>query len=406
MNRLPCFKSVATMAIMTVVLTVAWTSTARSAGESLTVTFTTSSAGGQYSPRNIRVVWVKNAGGQFVRTIGLWANQRAHSFLEWDTVTTSYNADLDARTGATQNGYREYTVVWNCTTITGAIIPDGTYTLELELTEANSGSPRRRATFTWVKGVSNVWTPANQGGYSNVRIQYEAGVAREIELLPVSLDFGGVKTGQSADLTFRIINRETVPLQIDRLEITGVDAVDFMMADAPAVPFNVPAADDRRLGIVTITVRFSPLHAGLHSAVIGVGNGPYPAVSFVSLFGEGIPPVAAVQVAPSVLDFGAVAVGDYADRTLTIRSTGEAPLEIGSLGIVGLDGVAFSLVPAPPLPLALPALDGSYDVTIRLHPDIDKTSLHAQLTIGSNASDTPVVAVDLAGQSLSTMEAL
>ena len=180
---------------------------AKAAPGQLTVTFTTTSAGGHYYPANIHVVWIEGPkpDNAFVRTILLYANVRANRFLDWDTRTDNFQDDVDARTGATVNVFREYTATWDLRYRNGTTVPDGTYDIELELTSEEDGLPRNRATFTFVKNdTPSTQTPPDQGGYRNVTIQYTPpglGVANgePTNVTDTSARLNGIVTGTGGE---------------------------------------------------------------------------------------------------------------------------------------------------------------------------------------------------------------
>jgi len=180
---------------------------AKAAPGQLTITFTTTSAGGEYDPKHIHVAWIEGPrpDNAFVRTILLYANQRANKFSEWDTRTDNFNADVDARTGATVSVFREYTAVWDLKYRDGTTVPDGTYDIELELTSENDGLPRNRATFTFNKNdTPSTQHPPDQGGYRNITIQYTPpglGVANgeATNVTDTSARLNGIVTGTGGE---------------------------------------------------------------------------------------------------------------------------------------------------------------------------------------------------------------
>jgi hypothetical protein len=127
-----------------------------------------------YAPRNIVAVWVEGAGGAFVKTIDRWAGVRKDHLVAWTAKAGA--ADADAVSGATRlSDTTPLNITWNLRDRTGALIPDGTYTIRMELAESNATLPAQnnQGTFTFVKGAS----PQNQtglsnGGFTNVSINY------------------------------------------------------------------------------------------------------------------------------------------------------------------------------------------------------------------------------------------
>ena len=144
------------------------------AARTLSVTFTSSPNGGQYAPRNVVAVWIEGNGGTFVKTIGRWAATRVGSLVAWNGKS---GGDADAVSGATRLDHTApLTVTWNLKDKQGAAVPDGTYTIRMEMADSNAttAGQNRQGTFTFVNGTA----PQNQtgltnGGFSNVTIDFK-----------------------------------------------------------------------------------------------------------------------------------------------------------------------------------------------------------------------------------------
>jgi len=141
----------------------------------MTVTFTTTPAGGPYAPRNVVAVWIQNGAGAFVKTIGRWANVRRQHLVAWTTAAGPN--DADAVSGATRLDHAApLTVTWNLLDRNGAAVPDGTYTVRMELTDLNAttAAQNHQATFTFVKGPqTQMQTGLSNGGFINVSINFD-----------------------------------------------------------------------------------------------------------------------------------------------------------------------------------------------------------------------------------------
>lgn len=141
----------------------------------LTATFTTTSNNGPYAPNNIVVVWVEGPGGTFVKTIGRWSLVRTDSLVAW-RLKSGLN-DVDAVTGATRSDHAgPLSVTWNLTDKQNAVIADGTYTVRMELADANStqAAQNRQGTFTFVKSATaQMQANLASGGFTNVSINFD-----------------------------------------------------------------------------------------------------------------------------------------------------------------------------------------------------------------------------------------
>jgi uncharacterized protein (TIGR03382 family) len=142
----------------------------------LKVTFTTSPAPTKTFAPNIAVVgWVQTQAGAFVKTVAQWVQVRQAALVSWRQLAG--NNDADAVTGASQNpDTKTLTLVWNLHDRQGAVVPDGTYTIRLELAESNAAAPtdNNEGTFTFVKGATpQTQTNLTNGGFTNVTIEFD-----------------------------------------------------------------------------------------------------------------------------------------------------------------------------------------------------------------------------------------
>jgi MYXO-CTERM domain-containing protein len=156
-------------------LVLAFAPTPASAAGSLSVSFTTTPNGGKYAPKNIVAVWIENSSGSFVKTIGRWAGTRKSHLVAWILKSGS---DADAVSGATRpNHTGTLTVPWDMKDRNGSEVPDGTYTIRMELADSNAFTEgqNHQGTFTFVKGATDSTESTSGGGFENVNIEFTAG---------------------------------------------------------------------------------------------------------------------------------------------------------------------------------------------------------------------------------------
>lgn len=133
----------------------------------LSVSTLTSSAGGNYAPRNIVAIWVESSSGTYVKTLMAYANTYKRYLTNWAS-NSGYNT-TDAVTGATVNSHTTRTCSWNGTDKNGNLVGDGAYKICMELTDKDATGNYHEFTFT--KGTSAVsLTPANTSSFSNISI--------------------------------------------------------------------------------------------------------------------------------------------------------------------------------------------------------------------------------------------
>ena len=144
--------------------------------QGLTATFTTTPAGGTYAPKNVVAVWIEDSGGTFVKTIGRWAAVRQSNLVAWTTAAGAN--DVDAVSGATRANHNgTLSVTWDLKTKAGVIVPDGTYTIRMELTDrdTNVTTTNNQGTFTFVKSaLPQTQAALSNGGFTNVSINFSS----------------------------------------------------------------------------------------------------------------------------------------------------------------------------------------------------------------------------------------
>jgi len=134
----------------------------------VTFTVTTLNAGGTYAPRHVLAIWVEK-NGVFVKSRKVMANQRKQYLYKW--MASSNNNVTDAITGATLTQPQTHTVQWNCTDLSGNVVPDGEYTILIEFTDKHAQGPFYAVNFQ--KGTEPVnITPPNQQYIINMQLTY------------------------------------------------------------------------------------------------------------------------------------------------------------------------------------------------------------------------------------------
>ena len=141
----------------------------------LTVTAATSSAGGNYAPKNIVAIWIEDQQGNFVKTLLAYAQNRKTHLNTWEASTTAAGSPfntIDAITGATKTSHATRTCTWNGTDVNGNLVTDGSYKIRMELTDKNSTGNYSTFTFTKDTNPENQ-TPGNVPSFSSISINWE-----------------------------------------------------------------------------------------------------------------------------------------------------------------------------------------------------------------------------------------
>jgi len=141
--------------------------------DNLSITVTTTPNGGPYAPKHVTAIWIEDANGTFVKTIGRWAGARISHLVAWIAKS---GQDADAVSGATiANHTNPLMVTWDLKNRAGTIVPDGTYTIRMELADSNStlATQNHQGTFTFVKGATgSVQSNLSNGGFINTTITF------------------------------------------------------------------------------------------------------------------------------------------------------------------------------------------------------------------------------------------
>jgi hypothetical protein len=205
-----------------------------------------------------------------------------------------------------------------------------------------------------------------------------------IDVTPASLGFGSVRAGQAKDLQLTVRNTGSATLTVS--SITSSNAQ--FSVNSPTGSFNVAAGAS-----AIVSVRFAPNSSGAKTGTLSINsNDPSRGRVDVAMTGTGLAPV--IEVAPPSLNFGNVGVGESLSLRLTVRNTGNAPLNISS--ITSSDSqFTISLLTTS---FALPA-NTSVNISVRFAP----TSAGAKtgtLSINSNDPTRPRVDAPMTGTGL------
>jgi len=148
--------------------------TGSSANCGLTVNVTTASAGGRYSPRNIGAIWVADQSGNFVRSLEVWAKQRASHLTLWNSVTSKAGAPgsrVDIVSEATMSTHVAHTASWDCEDFNHQTVPDGSYQVYFEMTDDNKTGPNLSVQF--MKGSSAMTaSPADSNNFKTIHLSF------------------------------------------------------------------------------------------------------------------------------------------------------------------------------------------------------------------------------------------
>lgn len=141
---------------------------------SLSVTVTTVTANGNYSPRNVGAIWIARDNAAYVKTLAVWARQRISRLTLWNSTTSQAGLSdntVDAITGATLSNHQTHKVSWNCTDTSRSLVPDGAYRVYFEMTDKNGAGPNTFVSFTKGPMPFNL-SPPDQNNFKGMSLVY------------------------------------------------------------------------------------------------------------------------------------------------------------------------------------------------------------------------------------------
>ncbi|RMG51485.1 MAG: choice-of-anchor D domain-containing protein, partial [Acidobacteria bacterium] len=212
------------------------------------------------------------------------------------------------------------------------------------------------------------------------------------EVTPITLDFGDVCTGDSADRTITVRNTGNGAFTINGI---NSDNPAFTIV-SPTLPVTVNPGDT-----VTVRVRFTCTTPGPQSGTISFVTDPAtpcdssePLCAPVSVTGfcvniDG-------DAAPRTIDFGQVCVGDSASQDFTVTNTGNRPFTIDA---VNSSNPAFTVAPAGGVTIA-PGDSATFTVTFTCTTSGPQSGTISFVT--SNATNCPfdLGTIDVSGTCL------
>ena len=194
--------------------------------------------------------------------------------------------------------------------------------------------------------------------------------APTIAVQQTAVDFGTIDAGQTGQQTITITNTGTAPL-----EITGIQS------DVSGLTFEPSTFTLSPSGSQTVTITFPSSTTGEFSGNINIlSNDPNSATNTLSVSViVQPPPVPAIAVQQTAVDFGTIDAGQTGQQTITITNTGTAPLEI-----TGIESDVSGLTFEPSVFTLSP--NGSRTVTVTL-PNATEGALSGSINISSNDPD-------------------
>ncbi len=324
--------------------------------DTFTVRFTPTDAGGRYGTSYVQAVWLTDTSNNRVCTLGtgngkvaLWANTRYGSCYTWYSNNPTYRTDdRTDRTGATQSGYREYVISWDCTMYNtslpdGTTLPDGNYKLWMECSNGNDSNNLNVATFNITKGRTPwVQTPAN-GKFLNVRIEY----------VPSGLGISNLPAGTVTE-TSAVLNGQVTGTDGENPLVYLYWGNDNQGGTSPAGWDHAVSLGIQGIGTLSHTLTgLTPVTTYYYRFRV-VSSTKDIWANDIQTFTTLSPAFSDIAVSPQMIQFKDVPENQTRQATVALQNLGDKNLTITSLNLTGLDKDHYSLIGAPTLPLTIP----------------------------------------------------
>ena len=164
------------------VLAVAQFTAAQTQGTLTVSTVTSATVGANYNPDNIVAIWIVNSSGVFVKSLLVDAATRQQYLYTW--IASSGLNKVDATTGATRGGHGTLTCSWNGKNVSEVVVPDGNYTVKMELTDKHSQG--NLGSFDFTKGPSICSVNGNAPSFTSTSIKWTPLVNTAVEEVTLS----------------------------------------------------------------------------------------------------------------------------------------------------------------------------------------------------------------------------
>lgn len=126
---------------------------------------------GRYQPKNVGAIWVEDETGRGIKTLAVWASLRTRYLTEY-IASNPVRDTADAITSATLRAHGSHEVTWNLRDSDNQIVPDGVYSLVVEVTDKDATGQTLSVMFR--KGAEpQVITPPDSSYFSAIELRYE-----------------------------------------------------------------------------------------------------------------------------------------------------------------------------------------------------------------------------------------
>lgn len=147
---------------------------------------TTSTPHGNFSPKNIGAIWIEDSNGKFIKTLKVWAERRKKYLYTW-TNKSSGNT-VDAVTSATLSAHQMHQITWDLKDANGMTVPNGEYTLHIEITDQHAQGPLAAFSFP-VGDSSNVLVFPDESYFHEIQLYWNSTTTNIFDADKFSLNY-------------------------------------------------------------------------------------------------------------------------------------------------------------------------------------------------------------------------
>lgn len=140
----------------------------------LTFSCNTYAPSANWGNKHVAAIWIQNNANPsvFVKTKAKYGHEDDH-LTSW--LAASGKNLVDAVTGATLSSYGTLSVEWNGTDVSGTVVPDGDYTIFIEMGWGRDKvAQHATSSFTFTKsGTAQQLSPNGNNNYSSININWQ-----------------------------------------------------------------------------------------------------------------------------------------------------------------------------------------------------------------------------------------
>lgn len=295
------------------------------------------------------------------------------------TLTSSGTAALQINTlGITGVGFSEQAPSLPLTLQPGQVL-----TLPVKFVPAASGAANGNLTIASNAALTPSVTVSLAGSGASSNPVPPPQNTPALTLSNTAVDFGSVALGSSGSNSVTLTSSGTASVVVQAIAVSGADF------SAGQLPLPLTLAPGQQ---VVLPLTFTPTSAGAEQGNITLTDNAAGSPNAIALSGTGVAASAAALSAPGSVDFGDITVGTHGSKTITLVSTGTAPLTISSIDVTG---AAFSNAPN-----ALPqVLQPNQQMSVKLKfSPTSAGDTTGSLTINSNAAGNSKTTIHIHGK--------